>query len=75
MAENFRHADMSPEEFVEDLERRGDSIWKMVARMMGAGIASSSTTGGDAGMLLPEHPEHPGAIHILTSAQQLKSAI
>ncbi len=41
MAENFRHADMSPDEFVEDLERRGDSIWKMVARMMGAGLASS----------------------------------
>ncbi len=52
MAENFRHADMSPDEFVEDLERRGDSIWKMVARMMGAGLASSSANGGDAGMLL-----------------------
>lgn len=51
MAENFRHADMSPDEFIEDLERRGDSIWKMVARMMGAGLASSATTGGDAGML------------------------
>ena len=24
LAENFRHADMSPDEFVEDLERRGD---------------------------------------------------
>ncbi|MCG8650362.1 MAG: hypothetical protein MI861_11055, partial [Pirellulales bacterium] len=52
LAENFRHADMSPEEFVEDLERRGDSIWKMAARMMGAGLASSASTGGDAGMLL-----------------------
>ena len=51
MAENFRHADMSPDEFVEDLERRGDSIWKMVARMMGAGLASQASTGGDAGML------------------------
>lgn len=52
MAENFRHADMSPEEFVDDLERRGDSVWKMVARMMGAGLASQSATGGDAGILL-----------------------
>jgi len=52
LAENFRHADMSPEEFVQDLERRGDSIWKMVARMMGAGLASSASTGGDAGMLM-----------------------
>ena len=52
MAENFKHADMSPEEFVEDLERRGDSVWKMVARMMGAGLASQAATGGDAGVLL-----------------------
>ncbi|MGB0599024.1 MAG: hypothetical protein ACPGLY_20260 [Rubripirellula sp.] len=52
MAENFKHADMSPEEFVRDFERRGDSVVKMVARMMGAGLASSASTGGDAGMLL-----------------------
>ena len=52
LAENFRHADMSPDEFVEDLERRGDSLVKMFARMMGAGLASSAATGGDAGMLL-----------------------
>ena len=52
MSENFRHADMSPDEFVEDLERRGDSVWKMVARMMGAGLASQSANGGDAGLLL-----------------------
>lgn len=52
MAENFRHADMSPEEFVADLSRRGDSVWKMAARMMGAGLASQATTGGETGMLL-----------------------
>ncbi|MEO9930515.1 hypothetical protein [Rhodopirellula bahusiensis] len=52
MAENFRHADMSPDEFVEDLEKRGDSIWKMVARMLGAGIASQAKTGGDAGLMM-----------------------
>ncbi|TWU24169.1 hypothetical protein Pla52o_20930 [Novipirellula galeiformis] len=52
MAKNFRHADMSPEEFVEDLSRRGDSVWKMAARMMGAGLASQAATGGEAGMLL-----------------------
>ncbi|TWU47097.1 TraB/GumN family protein [Rubripirellula reticaptiva] len=51
MATNFRHADMSPEEFVEDLQKRGDSVWKMVARMMGAGLASQASGGGDAGML------------------------
>lgn len=52
MAENFRHADMSPEEFSEDLASRGDSVWKMVARMMGAGIATQSKNGGDVGMLM-----------------------
>lgn len=51
MAKNFKHADMSPDEFVEDLQRRGDSVWKMVARMMGAGMASQASTGGDAGLL------------------------
>ncbi len=52
LADNFRHADMSPDEFAVDMERRGDSIAKMVARMMGAGLASSAKTGGDASMLL-----------------------
>lgn len=52
LAENFRHADMSPDEFVEDLEKRGDSVWKMIARMLGAGIASQAKTGGDAGLLM-----------------------
>lgn len=52
LAENFRHADMSPQEFSEDLSRRGDSVWKMVARMMGAGLASQAQTGGDVGLLM-----------------------
>lgn len=52
MATNFRHADMSPEEFSKDLKRRGDSVIKMVARMMGAGLATQSKTGGDIGVLM-----------------------
>src|SRR6056297_2807289 len=52
MAKNFRHADMSPDEFSEDLESRGDSVWKMLARMMGAGIATQSKNGGDDGLLM-----------------------
>lgn len=52
MAENFRHADMSPTEFSQDLERRGDSVIKMVARMMGAGLATQSSGGGDLGVLM-----------------------
>ncbi len=51
MAENFRHADMSPDEFVKDLERRGDSVWKMVARMMGAGMATQAK-GGDVDLIM-----------------------
>ena len=52
MANNFRHADMSPDEFAEDLSRRGDSVWKMVARMMGAGLVTQANTGGDVGILM-----------------------
>lgn len=52
MAKNFRHADMSPEEFMEDMQSRGDGLWKMAARMMGAGLATQASTGGDAGMLM-----------------------
>ena len=51
MAENFRHADMSPEEFTADFERRGDSVFKMIARMMGASLASSAQTGGDMAVM------------------------
>ncbi len=51
MAKNFRHADMSPDEFMSDMDRRGDSMAKMVARLMGAGLATSSAGGGDAAML------------------------
>jgi hypothetical protein len=51
MAENFRHADMSPDEFLEDLESRGDGLWKMAARMMGAGLATQAANGGDAGLM------------------------
>lgn len=47
-AKNFVHADMSPEEFMKDMEQRGDDLWKMFARLMGAGIATQ--TGGEFGM-------------------------
>lgn len=71
MAKNFRHADMSPEEFSEDLTRRGDSIWKMAARMMGAGLASSAATGGDTGMLLALFSSDRAKMMKRTMAQQL----
>src|SRR6056297_4257034 len=71
LAENFRHADMSPDEFVEDLERRGDSIWKMIARMMGAGVASSAKTGGDTGLLFAMFSRDRSKIMKQTMARQL----
>jgi len=71
LAKNFRHADMSPDEFAEDLERRGDSIWKMAARMMGAGLATSATTGGDAGMLLALFSNDRSKMMKQTMARQL----
>lgn len=51
LAENFRHADMSPTEFTEDMAKRGDNAWKMIARMAGASIAAQSKRGGDIGIL------------------------
>ncbi|TWT70491.1 hypothetical protein [Crateriforma conspicua] len=71
MADNFRHADMSPDEFVEDLERRGDSLPKMVARMMGAGLASSTQTGGDAGLLMALFSKDRSKMMKQTMARQL----
>lgn len=71
MAENFKHADMSPEEFSEDLKRRGDSIWKMGARMMGAGLASQSATGGDMGLLFALFSDDRSKLMKQTMARQL----
>jgi hypothetical protein len=71
MSENFRHADMSPDEFAKDMERRGDSIWKMVARMMGAGLASSGSNGGDAGLLLAMVSGNRSKMMKQTMARQL----
>jgi len=52
LAENFTHADMSPDEFMKDMESRGDGLWKMAARMMGAGLATQAANGGDTGLLM-----------------------
>lgn len=41
-AKNFRHADMSPEEFAADMADRGDSVMKMVFRMLGSGMATQA---------------------------------
>jgi len=45
---NFVHADMSPDDFVDDMSRRGDSVIGMVARMWGAGLAAQNSKKGSA---------------------------
>ena len=71
LAENFRHADMSPEEFVEDMKSRGDGLWKMAARMMGAGLASQGAGDGNAGLLLALMSDNRAMLLKQTMAKQL----
>jgi len=70
LAKNFRHADMSPDEFVADMKSRGDGIWKMAARMMGAGLATQSG-GGDAGLLVALMSDNRAMLLKQTMAKQL----
>lgn len=71
LADNFRHADMSPEEFVEDMKSRGDGLWKMAARMMGAGLASQGAGDGNAGLLLALMSDNRAMLLKQTMAKQL----
>ena len=43
---NFVHADISGEDFLEDMKQRGDSFVGMFARMMGAGLAAQNSKRG-----------------------------
>lgn len=43
---NFVHADLSPEEFLEDMKQRGDGFVAMFARMMGAGLVAQNSKKG-----------------------------
>ncbi|MFN9603762.1 MAG: hypothetical protein ACK6A7_10000 [Planctomycetota bacterium] len=42
-AKNFVHADMSPEEFGQDMVKRNDGFVSMFARLMGAGFATQAS--------------------------------
>ncbi|QDU93775.1 hypothetical protein [Lignipirellula cremea] len=49
---NFVHADMSPEEFSQSMNDRGESVWQMVFRSIGYSAARQGTDGpGEIGML------------------------
>lgn len=71
LAENFRHADMSPEEFAADMKSRGDGLIKMFARMMGAGLASQQAGDGNAGLLLALMSDNRSKMLKQTMARQL----
>ncbi len=43
---NFVHADMSPDEFGEDMKKRGDGFVGMFARLMGAGLVAQNSKKG-----------------------------
>jgi hypothetical protein len=43
---NFVHADMSPDDFQEDMKQRGDGFVAMFARAMGAGLAVQNSKKG-----------------------------
>ena len=46
---NFVHADMSPAEFSQAMADRGESIWTMMFRMMGQGMAMQGAQGNSGG--------------------------
>jgi hypothetical protein len=71
LAKNFRHADMSPEEFAADMKSRGDGLIKMFARMMGAGLASQQAGDGSAGLLLALMSDNRAKMLKQTMARQL----
>jgi hypothetical protein len=53
--DNFVHADMSPEEFVESMKKNGESFFKMALKAVGQGMAmqnSGNSEMSDAGLLL-----------------------
>lgn len=51
---NLVHADMSPEEFAQSMEERGESFFQLFLRLMGTGIAQSAAGAGanDAQLLM-----------------------
>ncbi len=57
---NFVHADMSPDQFAKSMDDRGESIWTMMAQMMGAGIAQQAgrANGSDTDLLLALFDKH-----------------
>ena len=47
---NMVHADMSPEQFSESMQRKGESVFGMFLRMMGYALAKQSQDGGASDM-------------------------
>lgn len=54
-ADNFVHADMSPDQFAESMQRRGESVFQVFLRMLGYAMARQAQDpggGGDFRLLL-----------------------
>jgi hypothetical protein len=74
-AKNFVHADMTPDEFMEDMSKRKDSFVKMFARLMGSSIAMQSSQGNQDAAILAAlmNPDRTRALRRVF-AQQLQSS-
>ncbi len=75
-AKNFVHADMTPDEFLKDMEKRKDSFVSMFARVIGSSIAMQSTGGGgqEAAMLAAMMQPNRAVALRRVFAQQLDTA-
>jgi hypothetical protein len=47
-AKNFVHADLSPEQFARSMDRRGESVWTIMLRMMGYAMAKQGGAASDS---------------------------
>ncbi|MFZ5830495.1 MAG: hypothetical protein ACOY3P_10420 [Planctomycetota bacterium] len=51
-AAHFVHADMSPEQLMQSMRDRNDSVWSMMLRMMAAGLAQQDQQTSDVELLM-----------------------
>ncbi len=74
-AKNFVHADMTPKEFMEDMQKRKDSFMSMFARVLGSSIAAQGSAGNqDAAMLAALMQPNRAIALRRVLAQQFESA-
>ena len=73
-AENFVHADMSPDEFSKTMADRGESFMQMFFRLMGQGAAQQATgKSNDLGMLMALFSRDRARLMKITMAEQFEN--